>query len=277
MDVRAFRVSVPESAEDEAAGALWELGTLGVEVLRAAEGRALLLAYFEERPGLPASLEQALGPLEARVEATPVPEVDWVARFRETFRGFTVGRFHVAPAWDVPERLAPGACLIRVDPGRAFGTGTHETTRLCLAEIEALHARRTPDRVLDVGTGTGILAIASARLGAALVAGVDNDAEALVSAREHARLNGVSLSLVHGDAGAALRPGLFDLVLANITAPLLRANAASLAALVAPGGTLVLSGLLSNEAPSVAEAYAALGTPRERLDGEWSALTFTAP
>lgn len=277
MDTLAFRVSLPEASEDEASGVLWDLGTTGLEVLRAPEGRALLLAYFEERPGLREALTTALLPLGARIEATPVPEVDWVARFRETFRGFAVGRFRVAPAWDVPARMRRGHILIRVDPGRAFGTGTHETTRLCLAEIEALFAGRTPARLLDIGTGTGILAIAAALLGAPLVVGVDNDPEALASARQHARLNDVPLALVQGDAGAALRPGAFDLVLANITAPLLRARAPEIAALVAPGGALVLSGLLSAEAESVRAAYAALGQAQERRDGEWSSLRFSAP
>jgi len=275
MDVLAFRVGVPETAEDEATGALWELGTAGVEVLRAPEGRALLLAYFEARPGLGAALDAALLPLGARVEATQVPEVDWVARFRETFRGFAVGRFRVAPAWDVPQRLRRGERIIRIDPGRAFGTGTHETTRLCLREVEdAFETRSTPRRVLDVGTGTGILAVAAALLGAPCVVGVENDPEALSSARRHADLNGITLHLVQGDGGAALRAASFDLVLANITAPLLRAHAQELASLVAPSGRLVLAGLLAEEAGAVAAAYSALGDPLERRDGDWSALRF---
>jgi ribosomal protein L11 methyltransferase len=272
----AFRLSLPDAVEDQATGALWDLGTTGIEVLRAPEGQALLLAYFEARPGLREALAAALEPLAARIEPAPVPEVDWVARFRESFRGFSVGRFRVAPPWDVPERLRPDERLIRVDPGRAFGTGTHESTRLCLAEVEALFARRTPDRVLDVGTGTGILAIAAALLGARFVLGVDDDPDALASARQHAALNGVALRLLRGDAGSPLRPRAFDLVLANITAPLLRAHAAPIAALVAPGGELVLAGLLSEEADSVREAYAALGRAQERREGEWSALRFTA-
>jgi ribosomal protein L11 methyltransferase len=109
------------------------------------------------------------------------------------------------------------------------------------------------------------------------VVGVENDPEALVSAREHARLNHVALRLVQGEAGAPLRPGAFDLVLANITAPLLRSRASEIAALVAPGGDLVVAGLLTEEAASVRAAYAALGSARERCDGEWSSLRFTLP
>jgi len=277
MDVLAFRVSLPEAKEDEATGVLWDLGTTGIEVLRAPEGRALLLAYFRDRAGLGEALQTALDPLGARLEATAVPEVDWVSRFRETFRGFAAGRFRIAPPWDLPERMRAHERLIRVDPGRAFGTGTHETTRLCLAAIEAAFAERTPRRVLDVGTGTGILGVAAALLGAPCVIGIENDPEALASARHHARLNDVALRLVRGDGGAALRPGAFDLVLANLTAPLLRAHAGEIAALLAPAGVLVLAGLLTEEADVVRAAYAALGDAREARDGEWSSLRFTAP
>lgn len=276
MDTLAFRLSLPEAAEDEATGVLWDLGTTGIEVLRAPEGWALLLAYFEGRPGLGVTLTAALEPLGAQVVATPVPEVDWVARFRESFRGFAVGRFRVAPAWDPPEQPRPEQRLLRVDPGRAFGTGTHETTRLCLAEVEAFFARRSARRVADVGTGTGILAIAAALSSAPFVVGVETDTDALASARRHAQLNAVALRLLRGDAGAALRPGVFDLVLANLTAPLLRARARELAGLLTPGGELVLAGLLSEEAESVRVAYAALGPAEERRDGEWSCLRFTA-
>ncbi|HET7295070.1 MAG TPA: 50S ribosomal protein L11 methyltransferase [Vicinamibacteria bacterium] len=275
MSVSALRITLPEAHEDEATGVLWELGTLGIEVRNAGEGQAILLAYFPEAAPLEA-LRDRLSGASARVEPVPVPEVDWVGRFRETFRGFRVSRFRVAPPWDVPDRLEPAERLILVDPGRAFGTGTHESTRLCLAEIEAAFAAAAPRRVLDVGTGTGILAIAAARLGAPRVVGVENDPEALVSARHHARLNGVELDLVRGDAGAPFRPRAFDLVLANVTAPLLRIHAAEIAGLVAPGGTLVLSGILAEEAVAVAQAYAVLGAPRERRDGEWSALRFRA-
>ncbi len=278
MEVLAFRVSVPEASEDEATGALWELGTLGLEVLRAPEGRALLLAYFAARPGLSQAIEAALLPFDTRAEATRLPEVDWVARFRDGFRGFAVGRFRIAPPWDRPQRIGSQERLLLVDPGRAFGTGSHESTRLCLREIElAFDQPRAPRRVLDLGTGSGILGVAAALLGADRVVGVDDDGEALVSARQHALLNGVSLHLVRGDAGAALRRGAFDLVLANLTTPLLLAHATEIAALLAPAGQLVLAGLLTPETGSLQAAYSALGAAEECRDGEWSSLRFGAP
>lgn len=198
--------------------------------------------------------------------------MDWVERFREGFRAFSCGRFWIAPEW---ETAKPPAGLLRltVDPGRAFGTGTHETTRLCLAALEEAAPARAPgDRLLDVGTGSGILAIAAALLGWRHVAGVEVDPEALESARVHARLNGARPAFVLGDGGAAFRPRSFQLILANITAPLLRARCGELGALLAPGGTLVLSGLLTEDAPDVAAAYESLGRVDTRADGEWSAL-----
>src|SRR6266545_149916 len=162
----AFRVIVPAADEDFATALLYGAGTTGIEVQVGPTGSVALLAYFPAA-GSAADLREALRPLPAaRVEPAPVPEVDWVARFRETFRGFAAGRFRIAPPWDLP---ADRAEVIVVDPGRAFGTGTHETTRLCLGALEALSGERALGRVLDVGTGTGILAVAARRLGASAV------------------------------------------------------------------------------------------------------------
>ena len=109
----------------------------------------MLLAYF---PG-PADVAEALRALpSARLEPIAVPDVDWVASFREGFRAFDVGGFRVVPAW---EPAPAGARVLRVDPARAFGTGTHETTRLCLLALEGLAAERPLGRVLDLGAGTG--------------------------------------------------------------------------------------------------------------------------
>jgi ribosomal protein L11 methyltransferase len=202
--------------------------------------------------------------------------VDWVARFREGFRAFSCGRFWIAPEWDRAPSPA-GMLRLTVDPGRAFGTGTHETTRLCLGALaEAATARSDGDRLLDVGTGSGILAIAAALLGWRHVVGVEVDPEALEAAGTHARLNGTRPAFVLGDGGAPFLPASFAFILANITAPLLRARCAEIGSLLAPGGTLVLSGLLAEDAPDVAAAYATLGPAETRIDGEWAALRIRA-
>src|SRR5260370_35872310 len=157
----AFRVTVPTADEDVATALLYEAGTTGIEVLPGPPGAVALLAYFPVA-GLAADLEEALRPLPAaRVEPASVPEVDWVTRFRATFRGFAAGRFRIAPPWDLP---ADRAAVIVLDPGRAFGTGTHDTTRLCLAALEARAGLRPLGRRMDARTGPGLHASATRRL-----------------------------------------------------------------------------------------------------------------
>jgi len=270
----AFRVTVPAADEDVATALLYGAGTTGIEVLPGPAGSVALLAYFPVA-GPAADLQEALLVLpDARIDPAPVPEVDWVARFRETFRGFAAGRFRIAPPWDLP---ADRADVIVVDPGRAFGTGTHETTRLCMAALEALAARRPLGRVLDVGTGTGILAVAARRLGASAVVAADLDPEAVESARRHARLNEVDLAVVRADGGAAFRPRAFDVVLANLSAPLLRARLRELVTLLRARGHLVLSGMLAEDVPGMMSACAGAGSFTPRLDGEWACLVGERP
>ncbi len=312
--MRAFCVVVAEADEDQAVAALWEAGTAGVEVRPAPGGRVRLLAYFEGEAtfpsaGLPASSGLSTGPLlsgrgllpaSATVEPAEVEDVDWVARFRESFHAFRAGRFLVVPLWETRgERPSPHAQLsppeagrtspdtLVVDPGRAFGTGTHETTRLCLAALEDLASRRPLGRTLDLGAGTGLLAIAAGRFGAAPVVAADLDPEATASSRHHSRLNGAPLHVVRADGGRGFRARSFDLVLANLMALLLVDRAAEIRALLAPGGALVLSGLLVDDVPFVRDAFAACGltagardgdtasgAPSVIVEGEWAALVY---
>ncbi len=264
----AFRVVVHAGSEDLAVASLWELGTLGIET-REGPDSVELLAYFPTGPGLAERLDETLGAWAA-VESHTVPEVDWVARFREQFRAFDVGSFHVVPSWDVPATRHPRTLV--VDPGQAFGTGTHETTRLCLGWLETLCAERPLGRVVDYGCGTALLAIGACRLGATTAVGVDIDPDALQNAADHVRLNGDPVALLQGDGGRALRPGSFDTVVANVTGPMLRERRDEIGALRTATGRIVLSGLLVSEAPDLADHFAALGAVRRRDDGEWTAL-----
>ena len=259
---------VPRAEEDLAVATLWEMGTTGVQSQESGEGITMLV-YFPTSPD-PATLREALGD-GAVVEAAEVPDVDWVARFREEFRGFAAGSFRVVPSWDVPADR--DARTLVVDPGQAFGTGTHETTRLCLGWLETIGA---PGRVLDYGCGTALLAIAALRLGAQVAVAVDIDADALDNARDHLRLNASPVHLVLADGGRALRPASFDTVLANVTGPMLRERATEIAALRRPGGRLILSGLLAEEAPALSVLYGAFGHVARRDDGEWAALLVTS-
>jgi ribosomal protein L11 methyltransferase len=263
----ALTVTVPAADEEAATFALFEAGTAGIEVRSSSLG-VELRAYFTEAPS-----DEALRALPpgARVAPAEVPEVDWVARFREGFRSFRVGGFLLAPPWEsVPET----ADVIRVDPGRAFGTGTHETTRLCLGAIEDLARRRPLGRCLDLGCGTGLLAIAAARRGASPVTACDLDPEATSSAGVHSRLNRAAVSVVRADGARPFRHRAFDLVLANLTAPLLVERAPEISSLLAPAGSLVVSGFLLDDEAAVRQAYSALGRSEARADGEWRALVF---
>jgi ribosomal protein L11 methyltransferase len=266
--MRAFRLRVPPADEDLATAALWDAGTAGIEVRGPADGTLELLAYF---PDAVSETTVAQAWPSASAELVPVPDVDWVARFREGFRAFAAGRFRIAPSWDAPP---PGPDVLLVDPGRAFGTGTHETTRLCLSALEGLAGRRRLGRTLDLGSGTGLLAVAAARLGAGPVVASDLDPEATSASLTHARLNAARLAVVRADGGTAFRPAAFDLVLANLMAPLLIERAGEVQRLLAPGAALVLSGLLVADVGDVSAAYAASGTAVELRDGEWVALVY---
>src|SRR5262249_7019484 len=185
---------------------------------------------------------------------------------------FSAGGFEIVPAWETPPRGLRR--VVRVDPGRAFGTGTHETTRLCLAALESLAAARPLERVLDVGTGTGILAAAALRLGARLAVAADLDPEATLEAGRHAALNALPLRVVCADGGRGFRDAAFDLVVANLSASVLAGRRSELERLLAPGGRLVLSGLLVTDLPEIEAAYRGLPLRARPTDGEWAAVGF---
>jgi ribosomal protein L11 methyltransferase len=272
----AFRLTLPQADEDRATALLWAEGTMGVEVQPGRAGEVEMLAYFEDRPGLEDALRQEAGTLSgARLQPAAIAEVDWVARFREGFRPFRAGPFLIAPPWDLP--VAPSGLLLIADPGRAFGTGTHESTRLCLSALAELATAAPLGRVLDVGSGTGILAIAALRLGASQACAVDHDAEAMTEAARHARLNGVRVDLARGDGARAFAAASFDVLVANVAAPFLLERARELVAVTTPGGALVLAGFLDADLPQLRARYAPFGGVDQRRDGEWAALVVRRP
>ena len=178
-----------------------------------------------------------------------IEDRDWVELTQNQFGPMRVSpRLWVVPSWHaIPD---PGAINIILDPGLAFGTGSHPTTRLCL---DWLDRHLSPGAsVIDYGCGSGILAIAAAKLGAARVQGVDIDAQAVGSSRDNARRNCVAADFAHADE-AVLAPA--QIVVANILSNPLKVLAPLLARLTLPGGSLVLSGILSVQAAEVAEAY----------------------
>jgi ribosomal protein L11 methyltransferase len=283
MPTKAISARLPANHEDLATALLLELGSTGLEVRYPVPGLVELLAYFPadcwDPPGtgpqaaLADRVLQALRDLDdtAEVRSTEVEETDWVAHFRETFGSFSVGRFHVAPIW-APEPPPPDQVLLRVDPGRAFGTGTHETTQLCLSALDELAAQGSLGRVLDLGTGSGLLGVAAVRLGAPYVVGSDIDEAALGSARRHAEINRVSLQLVLSDGCAAFRDRSFDLIVANLTLPLLLTQRHEMRRVCRSGGSIVLSGLLLDDVDEARAGFAALGETVVTRSGEWAAV-----
>lgn len=209
-----------------------------------------------------------------------VQEQDWSEAWKQHYRPVAIGaRLVIVPSWlesPQPERIA-----VRIDPGMAFGTGTHPTTQLCLELIEAFYSSPAGGRVIDVGCGSGILSIAALKLGARQGLGVDIDEEAVRVGRENAELNGVAPRLqIEAGSLDELLAGCFafqqaELVLANILAPvIIRLLGEGLARLAAPGGVLVLSGILEEQAPAVAAALEQAGCviQEKRQQGDWVAL-----
>ena len=211
-----------------------------------------------------------LSPLEER----EMEEDEWMESWKSHFSVLHVGRIVVCPSW-MEYTARDGEVIIDMDPGMAFGTGHHPTTRMCLAELERLV---TPGMsVMDVGTGSGILSIAAARLGAGRVLALDVDPVAVRAARANVRANGLQRvvkvqrrTLSHG-AGVE---GGFGLVVANLYTKVILGMTQALAAQLAPGGILTLSGIMADRAEEVERSLAAEGCALLRVDreGDWAAL-----
>lgn len=198
-----------------------------------------------------------------------VADQDWQGAFRAHFQPLTFGRLWVVPSWHQPPAAAE--LVITLDPGMAFGTGTHPTTALCLDWL-ATAAPVANRSVLDYGCGSGILAIAAARLGAREVAAIDLDPQACDVTRENAARNQCPPLMV-GLPGE-LRPGPFDIVVANLLLQPVLALAGEFAARLLPGGRLGLSGLMVDQVPRVLETYApAFKMDEPTIKDEWALLT----
>ena len=242
---------VPQARAEEVSGHCFEIGSCGLQTEEAGE-EVCLNAYFgaehdsrQIRREVEAKL-RGLG-IESEVRIDWVEEEDWEAGWRRFFKPVRVSpRLVVHPSW-IPVAAEPEQIAIVIDPQMAFGTGRHESTRLCLRALEEY--LRPGDRCLDLGTGSGVLAIAAVRLGAGAVLGVDVDPRAVENARENLAANEVGQTQVEVCQGSIEQIGeqVFDLVLANIQSSALRPLLGPVFRVLEKGGVVLFSGLLSRE------------------------------
>lgn len=247
-------------------------------------------AYFDadaDIPALTATINAYLAQLAAdhpgagmpAATVTTVKDEDWSSSWKAHFKPLRVGRrLLIEPTWEQAARQADDLVL-RIDPGMAFGTGGHETTRLCLELLERIMDDMpllVSPSVLDLGTGSGILAMAAVKLGAGTVCAVDIDPQAVEVARENLALNDLSDQVECGTAPLESLQGPYDIILANILAEELVRMAPQLAARLSPDGRLVLSGILAEKEEFVRNGFAGHGlTYVETLrSGDWVALLY---
>jgi ribosomal protein L11 methyltransferase len=268
----------------------WELGALGVVEEEGPGHGARLRAFFPgtvSASGLEASVRSYLDGLRelgfepaSELSVGVLADKNWADAWRVHFTPRSVGRrLLVAPPWDIPE--ANGRSVITIDPGRAFGTGHHGSTLGCLAALESVIDRDSPPRMIDLGTGSGILAIAAARLGVRAILAVDDDPDAVASAVANVARNHVAdrVRCVLADAGRLEETAPAPLVVANLLSAAHRRLAAQYGRALLPGGTLLLGGILDGEAADVASALGDHGfAPHASLSVEgWTTLELRAP
>ncbi len=273
-----LRVPLSEHISEGLTNLVWELGALGVvedEGLRAFFPPDVVPGTLDARVREYLEDLRALGfsVVDSPPVVTPLADEAWAEAWKAYFRPIEVGtRLLVAPPWDVP---STSRLTIVIEPGRAFGTGHHGTTAGCLVLLERLCG--AVGQALDLGTGSGILAIAAAKLGVEQVHAVDSDPDAIAAAVANAARNGVAdrVRCAMADAAEITSAGA-PLVVANLLASTHLGFGALYARLVAPGGRLLLGGMLDHEAAGVTEALGTRGftaSDREVADG-WASLTF---
>jgi ribosomal protein L11 methyltransferase len=278
---------VPKGFEDPISNFLVEQGAKGAEEVDEGLNWTRLKTYFpqdgSEKRAI-RSLRRYLRSLRIihpeissiRIETTSVPDQDWGQNWKRFFKPFQVtSRVVIKPPWS-SFRLKKGQISIDITPGMAFGTGTHATTKLCIRALER-YLKRKQVSVLDVGTGSGILSIVAARLGAGEVLGLDTDGVAVAMAKENVKQNRVSdtVKISRGSIGNARKK--FDVVVANIDLKRLRKMRCPLLHHLRSSGFLILSGILEGEEVRISQYYTETGLLRwakASQEEEWVCLTF---
>lgn len=221
-------------------------------------------AFFQTSASRDASIRELCSAFpDAAVTPVDVSDENWAERSQASLQAIRAGDLVVAPPWDVP---AGGENVIVILPSMGFGTGHHATTRLCLTALQKVPVAGVS--VLDVGTGSGVLALAAAKLGASRVAGIDNDPDAIANAIENRELNQLRVEFRCEQLEDTTASGeRHEVVLANLSGAVLIRNAGTLESLAAPGGRLILSGLRDEEEQQVLSAFRSSLEERESEDG----------
>jgi ribosomal protein L11 methyltransferase len=237
-----------------------------------ADGWRVFFRTAGQRDAARAALASEFGNALLDLSPTNVDDEDWARRSQAELKAVKAGGIIVAPPWDVPAGSGrrSAATVIIITPSMGFGTGHHATTRLCLELLQRIDVGGR--RVIDVGTGSGVLAIAAARLGAAAVLAVDNDPDAIQNARENVSANDVGQIVEVRLAGLSDTFDRADLILANLTGATLTTHAERLQGLAAPGGDAILSGFGAAESHGLASAWIGWSVTDRKREGDWAAI-----
>ena len=283
-----IKAEVPAERADEVSTYLIGMGSGGVvtgggevdafELSEDSRATAELKVYFQpeevsEKVSELRGYLEGLG-LEFAISVSDILDDDWAHKWKEFFKPERItDRIVVKPTWE-PFEAREGDIVIEIDPGMAFGTGTHPTTRGCLRLIEEVASKGGIETMLDVGTGSGILAIAAARLGVQRTIAIDLDSSAVKVAEENIALNKVEAQVRVAKIKVDIIYVMFHLVVANIIAEELVRLSRQLSDRVLPGGHLILSGIITEKADMVKDAFQGLSLEKELMEGEWISLLY---
>jgi ribosomal protein L11 methyltransferase len=285
-----IEVEIARVGETAATTQLWAFNTTGVEISEDANSPDFitLRAYFNSAPDAEKLREQILSNLKLidlpefalrAIRNLTIADQDWLAEWKKGYEPIAVGRsLLICPSWRIDQARDTDRVVIEIDPGMAFGTGTHETTRGCL---EMLEKYWNGGSLLDVGTGTGILSITAIKLHpGSRVAGFDVDPEAVEVALENAAINGVADEIeIEVNKLSSYSGEEFDVVLANLTADVIIPLAAEFPQVLKPQGVLIVSGVLSEQTDDVRAALQShsLSVIDMEPDGEWMTMALRKP
>lgn len=276
----AVEIEIARVGESAATAQLWTFGTTGLEVSEDSSDFVTLRAYFDLAPDIAKMRQEIIASLQQlnlpdsglrRVDSLTIADQDWLAEWKKGYEPVEIGnRMIVSPSWKRDQVAGTDRIIIQIDPGMAFGTGTHETTRGCLEMLEK-HWRG--GSLLDAGTGTGILAIAAIKLHpGSIVTGFDVDPEAITVAEENAAINSVGDEIeLEVNRLSSYAGRQFDVVVANLTADVIIPLSGEFPEVIKPGGVLIVSGILTEQGDDVIEALLSKGFEmiEAKPDGEW--------